>query len=319
MKVLLVASKTKSASAGVMLEAAAPAWQERADVTLAPVSDGEGDLCDVLFELTKGELGVVDADGSPVPVHSKDGAWTIDVSDAWGEDSTNLGLALDQVLAELPSMLTINLPRQVPPDMGRGMMTALGVQDESGLAQRLASTHLLVTSSSEQPLLGVNGLPRWLDRHGLLSPMDAQDLERHLGGNLPASVRPSLLPGGMDAKSPTSGLGGGCGLLFEAIGARFAWAGDIVVRELERSIPESDLVVYVTGDIGLDLPRSLFALSREAEEHAIPVVVIYGGGRLQRHELARFGLSGSYSYAAAGGDVDGLRHAMVAIAQTWAR
>lgn len=319
MRVLLTATRIETAPAGVALEAALPAWRERAEVRAVPMSDGEGDLCDVLAELRGGELGVVDAGGVPVPVLTQGDRWTIDVSHSWGEDSSTLGHVLASVLAEKPSSITINLPRRVRPDLGRGMLDALDVDDASGLAELLAGADVLVTSSSEQPLLGVNGLPRWLDRRGLLSPLEAQELERHLGANLPSPVRRSLLSGGLDAKSPTSGIGGGVGLLFEAVGARFAWAGDLVARELSGEIERSDLVVFVTGEIGLDLPRSLFVLAQVAEEHAIPVLVVYGSGRLQRHELARFGLSGSYSYEPDGGDISGLRHAMAAIAQTWAR
>ncbi|AZQ76343.1 hypothetical protein EJ997_02290 [Flaviflexus ciconiae] len=319
MNILLTATRVEGAPASVVLDAAAGPWKERADVDSVPVSDGEGDLCEVLAQLSGGELGAIESAGVPVPSLVSNRRWVLDLSQSWGENSRGLGVALTTVLAENPSRLVLNLPRRVFPDLGEAMLEEMGFSGVEDLATAFADVDVLVTCSAEQPLLGVNGLPRWLDRHGALSALEAQELEKSIGGRLPRSARQSLLSDDLDPKSPTSGIGGGAAMLLQAAGARTAWAGDVVAGAIAPRLTEVDLVVYVTGEIGLDLPRSLFTLADHAEKDAIPVIVIYGEGRLQRHELARFGLSGSYSYAPEGVNLAGLARAMGPISQTWAR
>lgn len=317
MRVLLLASRIGVAPAHVVLETAAAAWAERAEVDAVPVSDGHGDLCEVMSFYTGAELGTIDGILVPTLVAGDD--WIIDVSDSWGEDSSNLGIALREALASSPRRITVNLPVRVFPDVGKAMMAELGVDDTRGLADLLAGTDLVITAASEQPLLGVNGLPRWLDRHGKLPAEDAQRLEIEIGANLPKSARTSLLGDSLDAKAPTAGIGGGASLVLQAAGGRFMWAGELVAHAILPRLAETDLVVYVTGDIGMDLPRSLFTICDRAGETALPALVIYGDGRILRHELGRFGLSGSYSYASEGEGLDALGRAMGPIAQTWAR
>ena len=316
MKILLLATRIGTAPAHVVLEVAAPAWQERADITALPVSDGHGDFCDVMSFYTGSPLGTIG--GTLVPSLLTGDDWYIDVSEAWGDDSKNLGIALREALARSPKRITINLPVRVFPDMGTAMLEELGADDTVALADLLGATDLVITAAAPQPLLGVNGLPRWLDRHGILEPDAAQELEVSIGASLPQSARTALL-GPIDAKSPTSGIGGGASLLLQAAGARFVWAGDLVAERVAHSLDSADLIVFVTGDVELDLPRSLAAVSERSSQTALPVLLIYGEGRILRHELARFGLSGSYSYAANGGGLDGLARSMGPIAQTWAR
>lgn len=317
MKVLLLASRIGVAPAHVVLEAAVPAWAERAKVDAVPISDGHGDLCEAMAFYTGAELGTID--GLPVPALVSGNDWMIDLSESWGEDSAHLGIALREALARSPRRIIVNLPVRTFPDVGRAMMAELGVSDTRELADRLAQTDLVVTAASEQPLLGVNGLPRWLDRHGKMPAEEAQRLEVEIGANLPKPARTSLLGDAVDAKAPTAGIGGGASLVLQAVGARFMWAGDLVAGAVAPRLAEADLVVYVTGDIEMDLPRSLFTISEDAGETALPVLVVYGEGRILRHELARFGLSGSYSYAHEGNDLASLSRAMGPIAQTWAR
>lgn len=319
MNVLLVASRLGVAPAEVVLEAVAQPWRDRAEVESVPVSDGVGDLCEVMAFYTGAELGTLDVGGDPVPVLVGDDEWIVDLSSSWGPDSGTLGRVLAAVLEEAPRRLTVNLPVRVIPDLGRAMMSSLGAATVRDVADRLADIDLVVTAASEQALLGVNGLPRWLDRHGVMSAAAAQELERELGANLPTPARRQLLGAPVDAKSPSSGVGGGASLVLQAAGARFAWAGDIVAGAIVPRLADADLVVYVTGEIELDLPRSLFTISERAGQDGTPVIVVYGEGRLLRHELARFGLSGSYSYAAQGTDLAAVTRAMVPISQTWAR
>ena len=61
MNILLTATRVEGAPASVVLDAAAGPWKERADVDSVPVSDGEGDLCEVLAQLSGGELGAIEA------------------------------------------------------------------------------------------------------------------------------------------------------------------------------------------------------------------------------------------------------------------
>lgn len=319
MRVLLIASRVGVAPADVVLEAAADPWRRRADVDAVPVSDGEGDLCEVMAAHAGGTLGMIGAGGTAVPTLVTGDEWTIDLSRSWGEDSAVLGIALREALARAPRRLTINLPVRVFPDLGRAMMAALGVDDTAGLARLFADTDLILTGSGEQPLLGVNGLPRWLDRHGLLSAEEAQSLELDLGASLPAPARTMLVGESVDPKASWSGLGGGAALVLQAAGARVRWAGEIVAHAISPRLAEADLIVYVTGELALDMPRSLVAIAEQAGQSATPVLVVYGEGRLLRHELARFGLSGSYSYAEHGEGLDALGRAMEPIAQTWAR
>lgn len=318
MRVVLLASRLGVAPAEVVLEAASPAWRERAEVDAAPVSDGHGDLCEAMAFYTGGALGTIDAGGVAVPSLVTGEEWIIDLSQSWGADSTVLGVALREALGRAPARVIVNLPVRVFPDLGRSMMRELGVSGVPELAGLLSGLDLVVTGASDQPLLGVNGLPRWLDRHGEMSAEEAQQLEVDLGSSLPSPARTTLLEA-LDAKSPTAGLGGGASLVLQAAGARFAWAGDIVARAVAPQLTGADLVVYVTGEIELDLPRSLFTISEIAARDALPVLVVYGEGRLLRHELARFGLSGSYSYASEGEGLEALSRAMGPIAQTWAR
>lgn len=319
MRVLLLASRIGVAPAEVVLEASAAPWRSRAEVDAVPVSDGEGDLCEVMAVLSGGEFGTIGAGGTAVPTLVTGDDWTIDLSRSWGEDSAILGIALREALAGDPRRLTINLPARVLPDLGRAMMTELGVDDTSGLARRLANTDVIVTGSTEQPLLGVNGLPRWLDRHGMLTAEEAQRLELDLGASLPAPARTMLVGESVDPKASWSGLGGGAALVLQAAGARVRWAGEIVAHAVSPRLAQADLIVYVTGGLELDMPRSLVTIADEAGQSATPVLVVYGEGRLLRHELARFGLSGSYSYADHGEGLDALGRAMEPIAQTWTR
>ena len=43
-------------------------------------------------------------------------------------------------------------------------------------------------------------------------------------------------------------------MLLQAAGARTAWAGDVVAGAIAPRLTEVDLVVYVTGEIGLACP-----------------------------------------------------------------
>ncbi|WP_182353395.1 hypothetical protein [Flaviflexus huanghaiensis] len=318
MNVLLIASRIGVAPADVVLEAAAAPWRARAEVDAVPVSDGDGDLCEVMAFYAGGTLGTIRANETAVPTLS-DGEWVIDLSRSWGEDSTILGIALREALTRSPSRLIVNLPVRVFPDLGRAMMRELGAATTRDVAELLAGTDVVITATDEQPLLGVNGLPRWLDRHGMLSALEAQRLELELGAALPAPVRTVLMGEAIDPKSGWSGLGGGAALVLQAAGARVRWAGEITAQAIVPRLAQADLIVYVTGELGLDMPRSLVAIADRASESATPVLVVYGEGRLLRHELARFGLSSSYSYAREGQGIDALRRAMGPIAQTWAR
>ena len=67
MNILLTATRVEGAPTSVVLDAAAGPWKERADVDSVPVSDGEGDLCEVLAQLSGGELGAIESAGVPVP------------------------------------------------------------------------------------------------------------------------------------------------------------------------------------------------------------------------------------------------------------
>lgn len=317
MRVLLLASRIGVTPAHVVLETAVPAWASRAEVDAVPMSDGHGDLCDVMAFYTGAELGAIE--GTTVPTLVSGDTWIVDVSESWGEDSAILGRVLREALKYQPRRLTVNVPTRAFPDVGAGMMTELGVSDTRELAALLAQTDIVVASASEQPLLGVNGLPRWLDRHGMMRAEQAQQLEVDIGANLPKPARTTLVGEVLDAKTPTAGVGGGASLVLQAAGARFRWAGDLVAEVATKRLAEADVVVYVTGDIEMDLPRSLLTLSEEAAETALPVLLVYGEGQILRHELARFGLSGSYSYAGEGNDLGQLSLAMVPIAQTWAR
>lgn len=305
MKVLLASTSVDVASAQDVARTALAPWAGYASA--APVSDGTGDLTAVVSHYLPGKL--TSLKGYPITVLEAESQWVADLAEAW--DGRALAALLRSACEARVPRLVVNLPAVAYPDLGQAMMGELGLETADDLARFMGPLDLLVTMPSPQPLLGVNGIPRLLDRRGELSPEEAQELEIDLGSRLPRPHR-GLLMGSVDAKSDFSGGGGGVALLLMAAGGRCQWAGQFTADLARGAVTDPDLVVYVTGDVGLDMPRSLIALSQWAQSESIPAIIVYRDGALLRHELATFGLSGSYSYAG-----NGLAQAMSPIAATW--
>lgn len=312
MRVLLGATRLDLASADVAAATAAEAWEGRADVRLAPLSDGEGDLADVAAHYLTGQLTLTDG---PTTILDTDGTWVVDLSTRW-TDSAMLGRVLARGTAAGVRRFVISLPRVAPVDMGRAALRELDLADIHELGDFLSRIDLTLVSAGGQPLLGVNGLPRLLARRSLMTDEAAQELEVALGPEIPGPARPMIL-GAPDPKADYAGIGGGAGLTFVAAGARWTSAGRWLGSLVDSS--ETDLLVAVTGDVGLELPPSVIAVSRAVAAEAVPAVLVYDDGALLRHELATFGLSGAYPYAGEGPALERLRHAMGRVAQTWAR
>ncbi|MDO5724193.1 MAG: hypothetical protein Q4P33_07345 [Flaviflexus sp.] len=312
MRVLLTAGATDFGTADRVAAWAAQPWPT---VTARPLSDGGGDLCEVLADLTGGELGTLCARGQLIPTLATRGTWTADLT-SWREDTALIGEVLRAGLEQSRSRIVLALSSEIVPDLGKAMLAELGISGTAELAALLADTDVVLLASSETSLLGPGGLPRELAESGRLPGQVAQELERDLVRSLPGATdqRRQLHGASLSATDPLSGVGGGAGFLLARVGARIERTGAWVVNHLVGDIAEADLIVAVTGDLGLDLPASVSHLSRLAAARGLPVVLVYGEGALLRHELARDGLSGAYSY---GSGRDGLDETMIKVAQTW--
>lgn len=305
MKVLLAATSIDVAPAQDVAREALTPWAGYA--TGVAVSDGTGDLTDVVASYLPGNLTTLD--GYPISVLHAETMWVTDLAEAW--DGRALATVLRSARDADVGRLVVNLPTVVYPDLGEAMMAELGLAGVDDLARYIGPLDVILTIPTPQPLLGVNGIPRLLDRRSQLSGEEAQALEIDLGSRLPHPHR-GMLMGTVDPKSDFSGAGGGVALLLSAAGARCQWTGQFTADLARTTVTDPDLLVYVTGDVGLDMPRSLIALSQWAQSESIPAIIVYRDGALLRHELATFGLSGSYSYAGAD-----LAAAMEPIARTW--
>ena len=105
MNILLTATRVEGAPASVVLDAAAGPWKERADVDSVPVSDGEGDLCEVLAQLSGGNGGNRSSRRSRARVPRIEPALGSRPVAVVGRELPGLGVALTTVLAENPSRL----------------------------------------------------------------------------------------------------------------------------------------------------------------------------------------------------------------------
>lgn len=313
MRVLLAAGATDIAPAGQMTRWAARPWPR---VTAVPLSDGGGDLCEVLAELAGGELGALGECDQLIPTLRSGGTWVCDLS-AWHTDTAMLGTALAAGLRTDASRIVLAVSSQIVPDLGRAMLKELGLTGLADVAARVAGRDIVILANEETSLLGPAGLPRALAASGRLPGEVAQELERDLVRSLPSDGTPRRQLEGerLAATDPLSGAGGGAGFLLSRIGARIERAGSWCASYLLPEVAKADLIVAVTGNIGLDLPASVQSLARMAAAHSLPVVLVYGEGALLRHELARDGLSGAYSYGE-GGQRE-LEETMRRVAQTW--
>lgn len=313
MRVLLAAGATDFAPAERVARWAAAPWPH---VRATPLSDGGGDLCEVLAEITGGQLGALSARGHLIPTLSSGGTWTADLT-SWREDTALIGEVLSAGLDQGCSRIVLALSSEIVPDLGKAMLAELGISGTAELAALIGDTDVVLLASSEASLLGPGGLPRHLAESGRLPGQVAQELERDLVRSLPGAGDQRRVLGGtaLSPTDPLSGVGGGAGFLLARAHARIERAGAWVASHLAEEVADADLIVAVTGDIGLDLPASITHLSRLAAARGLPVVLVYGEGALLRHELARVGLSGAYSY---GSGRTSLEETMIRVAQTWA-
>ncbi|MGV4302795.1 hypothetical protein [Trueperella pyogenes] len=238
----------------------------------------------------------------------------------------------------------LHLPQLMSPtDLGLGMLGELaGVQlgDEprelvqvlADARAALAGLSMVVTYAADLPLLGINGMARlWAERG--FDGLEAQDFERRIVGWVreldyaaQRSSRRSLLSGNTEPRAGFAGPGGGLGLTFALLGASMAQIGDALVG---RYLGPTDLIVYVSDSIGVDLPSGVHAAARFGEKAGIPVVLLTDSAGIRKGELARLGLHGSYelrperAFLAFDDDADDaveisrLSEAMGLIATTW--
>ncbi|MCI7551661.1 MAG: glycerate kinase [Actinomycetaceae bacterium] len=180
----------------------------------------------------------------------------------------------------------------------------------SELKSDLSGTSLRVTYPYSLALLGFSGMAySWINR-GVL-PAKAQAYERIAGawaaqivqaGN---SVRTSLLGGdAVSAVSAYSGVGGGLGLLFDALGASFTDLGGWLLSDVNLEslgmdrladvAAACDLMVYACGPIAVDMPGGLHAFAQVGEDVGVPVVVMAQTSGLRKGELPNLGLAAAY-------------------------
>lgn len=311
MKVLLAATAHELADASSVARVCGDIFARRCQTTAGPHSEGRGDLASVAGFYLPGETSIIDG---PLTV-LESSTYVADLSENW-QGGAQVASVIQRA-RDTARRLVLNVPPQVYPDTVPHLLDYLGLESLEQFADYAKDLDIVLTSSADQPLLGVNGLPRYLGRHGILPEGEAQELEICLGDLSYEPIRPLLnAETSRPAHTRFSGIGGGLGMFMEALGARVMRAGDWVSSLID--VDEPDLVVYVTDNVGLELPAGLVSLARQAQQHAIPCILIYSEGRVLRHELATFGLSGAYSCEPHKG-LEGLTATMQQVAQTWVR
>ncbi|WP_126415734.1 hypothetical protein [Trueperella bialowiezensis] len=295
-------------------------------------------------------------DTAPRRVHwTWPGAAFIDLADAvsWAGEGSPIGstaflggdiLALKEAGS---TAVHVHVPRLMThSDLGLGFLGKLaGVEldvlaepfDLSDIVARarrtLGDLRLTATYSGDLPLTGVGGMARaWHDAGA--DGAAAQNFERRAGEWVveltraaQRAGRTSLLNGPtINPRAGWAGVGGGLGMLLDLMGGQLRTIGEHLV-----SVPSDvDLVVYVCGAVGVDLPTGLHAAATQAQDIGVPVVLLTDSSGLRKGELPRLGLHGSYELRperAFAGDSDDLAaistipplldDAVARIARTW--
>ncbi|KTF04892.1 MULTISPECIES: hypothetical protein [Trueperella] len=323
MHVTLVCSALPGMGPRAVCERASAAWREVRpydDVLALLTSEGAAvahagtGLDDVVQSRHLSARAVEVGAGAERRVHWVwDGGAMIDLADSFSwngrpEGSTAfLGADLLALRDAGARRIHVHLPDLMSPtDLGRGVLGELAGESlgDDGLGAALEAARaalrdmaLTVTYPSDLPLLGVNGMARaWATRG--FDGYRAQDFEREagawiheLGQAAGASTRRSLVGADIDPRAGYAGPGGGLGLMLQLLGASTSLVGDHLVA---GHIPETDLIVYVLGTIGVDLPSGLHAAARSGEEQGVPVVVLSDAAGMRKGELPRLGLHGAY-------------------------
>lgn len=323
MHVTLVCSALPGMGPQALLERAGEAWRAARphdDVLAIPTSEGTvvahagTGLDDVVRSLHPDSRAVDVGVGAQRRIHWLwDGGALVDLAESFSwnghpEGSTAfLGKDLRALHDAGARRIHLHLPQLMSPtDLGRGMLgelaggsaapAELGPSLEAARAA-LRDVALTVTYPADLPLRGVNGMARAWAARGY-DGYRAQEFEREVGAWVHdleraarSSTRRSLLGADVDARAGFAGPGGGLGLVLSLLGASMLPIGDALVA---GRIPHTDLIVYVLGSIGVDLPSGLHAAARAGEEQGVPVVILTDAASMRRGELPRLGLHGAY-------------------------
>jgi glycerate kinase len=341
-------------SAGQAAEAIAEGWRRTAphdQLSLLPLSDGGPGFLDVLVRALGGEtvaVTVSDPLGRPVPaallVVDQDGRRTayVETAQACGlhllgdgerdpsrTSSYGVGQLLDAALTEGATRIVVGLGGSGTNDGGAGMLAALGVGRDEGLArggaalaaladdglhglvqarQRLRGTEIVIATDVDVTLLGFHGASASYAQDMGATPEVAQQLEAALGRLTEVAQR--TLPPATDLLSgtarrldrePGAGAAGGLGYGLLLLGGHVVGGVDAVLQAVGFAdlLGAADLLVTGEGIFDWQSLRGtvVAGVAQAALAVAVPSVVLAGQVLVGRRETMALGISGTYAVA----------------------
>jgi glycerate kinase len=167
-------------------------------------------------------------------------------------------------------------------------------------ASRVRNVDITVLAPEEQRLAGLAGIAHTWMMSGM-PPDVAQQHGNELGAiaemieRTPGAARAITFIGARPSSHDAFSGVGGMGLALTALGGHVYLAGEVALRSrLAPLVDTADLIVYVCGAIGENLPSGLAVAAEEAARAGAAVVVIYETGALRKGELPRLGIHGAY-------------------------
>ncbi len=274
------------------------------------------------------------------------------LTSSWG-----VGELIAAALSEGAGRIVVGVGGDAVNDAGAGALSALGagpaeqlargglalaqagaasLDGVAGVIERLAEVELVLATTHEGPLLGLQGTSAIDSPDKGASARTAQDLEAALG-HLVDLVRRTI-PSRVDLltgmpwrveREPGAGAGGGLGWALLLLGAHRVDAVAEVLRltAFTERLATQDLVVTGTGALDWTRLRGsvVSGVAAGALDAGIPSVAISGECPVGRRELMGMGLSGSYAVAETldqvasmvADPVGTLRARVARVARTW--
>ena len=265
-------------------------------------------------------------------------------------DRTSLGVG-ELIVAALDAgarQIVVGLGGTATSDAGAGMWAALGVTpaallcrgarglahidvplDLSPARQRLAGVELVVASDVDVPVLGPRGAARGFAPQKGATPDEVEQLEAALTHWVSHVGRRD---DGRDASVALgAGAGGGLGYGLLHLGATRVSGLDLVAEaiRLHERIASADLVVTGEGRFDWQSMRGkvIAGVAQQAQNQAIPTVVLAGECLVGRREFGAIGVEAAYAMVEEAGSVEQamadphrvLSDLAARVARTWSR